>query len=178
LEFNGGAFRTNTGDWILAALKLYNDGLVAETQSNTNHTEAFLYDLTGFLTKQFRLRFEESVIKEKHFLSQVVVSSAAFSRIADPRMAAFAEYLTRMFRFSSPSEMTGIHFGPDPATLEGKSFGMRLERKSGTPFSEAAYFSEAPTATDTHIEILQKLEEILNERPLCHPPAVPDRASG
>jgi hypothetical protein len=161
LQFSGGTFRTDPGEWIIIRLEIYNDGIVAETRSNTKYTDAFLNDLMVFLTKSFRLRFEGSMVRESNYLSQVVVSSADFVKLADPKMDSYAKYLTSKFRYSGTSTVTGMHFGPDPATTGGKSYGLRLERKAATPFSENAYFSEAPLTTDTHIEALEKLEEIL-----------------
>ena len=153
LEFAGGSFRNRDGDWIVTSFTIFNDGLVAETRSRTDDTDAFISDLLGFVTRQFRLKFEESMVQEKTYLSQIIVSSERVWRSPDPKLTAFSDYLSSMFRFSAPVQTTGMHFGPDPAVTRGRSFAFRLERKTQTPFGKNLYFSEAPLTTDKHLGV-------------------------
>jgi hypothetical protein len=160
-EFEGGTFQTEDSQWIVVNGSVYNDGLVATTQANTALTDAFLLDLLTFISRQFRLRFEPSMLREKRYLSQLVVSSERLLLPADDKAAAFSLYLSGIFNLQVPIEPIGIHFGPDPAAVGGKSFALRLERKVSTPFSQNTYFSEAPLSTQQHFEVLKKFEEIM-----------------
>jgi hypothetical protein len=161
LQFSGGTFRIDDGQWILVALAVYSDGLVAETRCNTNQTDAFVSDVLMFASRQFRLRFEPSMVREKTYLSQVIVSSDKVLRTVDPKLAAFSAYLSTMLKFSAQIQTTGVHFGPDPSAVGGKSFALRLERKANTPFDKNLYFSEAPLSTDQHLEALKAFEEMV-----------------
>jgi len=161
LEFSGGTFQTEDGEWILVAFTMYADGLTAETRANTRHTDAFLSDLLAYVTKQFRLRFEPSMVTAKRYLSEVVISSERIFRVVDPKLIAFGEYVSRALDFPAPVQPVGFHIGPDPAASEGKSWALRLERKTTTAFDQNLFFSQAPAMTDTHLEVLSKYEEML-----------------
>ena len=161
LEFRGGAFEIDDSQAVLVGLTVFADGLVAETGSHTNHTEDFLVDLLAFATREFRLRFDPSMVREKHYQSQLVISSSRVLQVVDPIVAAYCRYLSDVMNAPTPVQQIGLHFGPDPAGLAGKSIGLRLERKMGVAFDRNWYFSEAPLQTDQHLEALRVFEEMV-----------------
>ncbi len=151
------------GDYpIVVNLTFYNDGVIADSGSSTNHTDAFLEDMYAKFSELFKMPPPESIIRKRVYLSQLYVSTDRSLEIINPKIKLISQYLSETVEEGNELfELGGISFWPDQISKVPPA-PFRFERKIGAPFSENRYYSVAPLSTDKHLELLDKLESILS----------------
>lgn len=165
IKFVGGTFQKDSQHCIAVDLIIFNWGLVAETRSSTEDSDAFLHDFLNWASTEFNMTPYQEVIRAKNYLSELWVQTEKSLNSLNPKLANFIKRLESLieghdhhsFRF----ETTGIILGPDftGATRPGN---FRFERLIDVPFSENRYYSVAPLQTDIHFEFLEEFESILS----------------
>jgi len=164
LVFEAGSFVNSANTAIGANLKTFSDGIVAETQSNTDDTLEFMRQLgQAILEDGFALPSEG--MEQLGFVSQLRVESETPLLPINPKLASLARFLeihlssldgkTRAF------EVGGIQLLTEDASKPKAPIPFRFERKYGVPFSQNEYFTQAPLQTNEHLELLEELEKIL-----------------
>lgn len=159
IRFGDGAFKVDGGAIAIRELSVYGDGIVVETYSSTKASDAFIADLLSFATGQFRLKFDDGMLRNKIYVSNVVVSTDIDLDSINEKLARFAALLSKelgvSFRVGSLRLLT------EPKN--GRTAQFIFERRAGTNFDDNRYFAEAPLPTDTHLEMLDEFEKIWSE---------------
>jgi hypothetical protein len=164
LAFSRGTFIDNAQIPISVELKVYSDSILADTQSSTDDSDAFINDLLNWATAEFGLLPYSEILKSHLYLSELWVQTNKSLNSINPQLEAFASrfsalvsnYSGRPISFAT----TGITFWND--RTKTNPFGpFRFERSETAPFEENRYYSAAPIPTATHLELLQDLESIL-----------------
>ncbi|MEW6127987.1 MAG: hypothetical protein AB1757_13185 [Acidobacteriota bacterium] len=167
-RFVGGTYKNTQGANILINFTSFDDGMVAETRSSTQDSEAFLEEISQWIG-EFGLVFRPEMVRRKGYVSELIVKSEYRLNALNPKLEKFAARLSKLTsgeRLSSlPSESftfetSGLVFTADGLGLKPSPF--RFERENDTLFSENKYYSQAPLQTDTHLELLNELEQILS----------------
>jgi len=157
LSFSRGSFQVKEEIFVNVELKIYTDGLVANTWSSTRDAEAFLTDMLKSASEEFSLVYKPEVIRRKMYLSELHVSSILNLINVNPKLGEFSEKVSQLSHHEF--EFAGLSFWPrqsfPPATISAFSF----ERKINTDRDEYKYFSRAPFHTDEHFHLLEELEQ-------------------
>ena len=103
----------------------------------------------------------QSIMKEKLYISQVFVSTDKSLEFLNPKLKQISKYLNQYFGKDKNFQAGGISFWPDQKDRK-KPTPLTFERTLDVPFSENRYYSTAPLPTDKHLELLDKLEDILS----------------
>jgi len=161
LYFAGGNFQVREEIFISVELRVYTDGLVADTRSSTEDTDLFLSDVLQSVGKEFSLPYKPEIIRKKLYVSEVTVKTDKKLAMLNPKLAKFSESVSAATGAKSPVELASIGFWPD--ILPNPSAAIfRFERKWGAEFPENRYYSRAPLQTEKHREMLDQLEEAIS----------------
>jgi len=141
-------------------LKIYHDGMVANSQSSTKYTDAFLEDTLTSLSVEFGMRYGSEMIKRKLYVSELNVKSNKSLRGINPELEHFAEGIRQLLpaKQSVEFEFGGVSFWPRQTLPPTPMVAFHIERKANTDQSEQKYFSRAPLQTDDHIVLLNEFE--------------------
>lgn len=160
LKFEKGEFVDSKGIPVRINLSIYDDGLVVDSGSSTDHADAFLKDMLTKFDETFKLVKYNEVIKQKKYFSELYVATNKSLELLNPQLKIISEYLSNNVEENKIFETGGISFFPDQTNkINPASF--RFERALNVPFSEKRYYSTAPLQTHKHLELLDKLEKIL-----------------
>ena len=146
---------------ITVELRVYNDGIVGDTRSSTDDTDAFLSDVVESFAQRFSSPYTPAIIRKKLYVSELNVRTAKKLMPLNPKLAKFAEKLSAVLPAKLPAELSGIVFWPDVLPKPDQSI-FRFERKWGVEFSDNRYFSTASLQTDKHLILLEELELALS----------------
>ena len=166
IKFQSGTFMRETQPDIMVDLTVYNDGLLADTRSSTDDSDAFLHDLLTHLTDEFDFTPYHEIIRYQSYVSELFVQTTKHLNSLNSKLEKFAKLLTSMIKGHSHHpiafETVSITFWTDQTiTLPPGPF--RFERIIEIPFAENRYYSAAPLQTNAHLEILDEFENILSE---------------
>ena len=158
-QFGSGSMKLPEGLQIeVAAFTIFKDGLVADTRHATTASDVFLNDVLLFLAEKHGLIYDSSMIREKNYVSEVVVSAEVNLSETCERMARFTKLLSTTLGESFAA--TSIRFGTSPTGAKG-GISFTFEYRAGLPFDHKRYFSQAPCATDQHLKLLEEFGAIL-----------------
>lgn len=164
--FAQGEFQVSEEIFKSVDLAIYNDGLVATTQSDTSDSEMFLGNFLDLACEEFSLTFDPSMIRRKMYFSEMSVQmSGSLGRI-NPKLDEFANKISAAIGLQGEAgfQVTGIGFSADQAALPASKMlfsGFAFERRVGAPFSENRFYTKAPLPTSKHLELLDELERLL-----------------
>ncbi len=163
IKFLGGTFLKN-GLEIVVELTIFSDGLIADTRSSTDDSDAFLDDLLTWQAERFGNVLYHDVLRSKLYLSELWVRSGAPLDSINPKLKAFSERLTLLISSYSDTPInyktSSIGFSTQPG-LATPPAPFKLERALDAPFKQNRYYAVAPLPTGTHLELLDELESIL-----------------
>jgi hypothetical protein len=142
--------------------------MVAETWSSTEDGVAFLGDVLHSATLRYGLVHPPDLIRQKQYISELVVSLEHSLDKLNPKIVRFCETLNQIFsrHHLPPFEMTGVLFAPDVTGTNYKPPGLFIERKTGVPFAANRFWSKAPFTTKDHLLALEELDKMLDDGPL------------
>jgi hypothetical protein len=161
-----GEFQVSEEIFKSVDLGIYNDGLVATTQSTTDDAERFLGNLLDLANKEFSLAFEPPMIRRKMYLSEITVQTSVSLARINPKLQEFANKISSAVGLQGDLgfQVTGIDFATDQIALPLSKMlysGFIFERKLGATFSENRFYAKAPLPTTKHLELLADLEKLL-----------------
>jgi len=160
--FKDGEFTANGEYPISINFTIFSDGMLADTSSNTELSESFLRDLYDTLSETFQIPDYNMVVRKKLYLSQVYVSTDKSLGSLNASLDFIPQYLSNTVEGGGKDfQVGGISFWPDQIDKFNPT-PFTFERTANTPFSENRYYSAAPLQTDQHLELIDKLEEILS----------------
>lgn len=161
LEFVNGVFSFEEQNITITALKLFTDGLIAETKHTTDASDAILRDALKFAVDSFGWRFDENQVRRKSYYSELVVDGKLNFGVVSNKLQRIAKLLSDRSP-KNPFTISGVRFGVDP-TIDGgdKIPQFLIERRAGFSFTEDRYYSQAPNTTKRHFELLTEIEKEL-----------------
>jgi hypothetical protein len=161
VRFEDGEFIIGENIPITANLLIYNDGMIADTSSSTTHSDSFLEDIYNRFSEIFRMPRYESIIRKKVYVSQLFISTDKSLELINPKLKEISKYLSETVEQGNMVfQVGGISFWPDQVN-KVNPVPFSFERTTNVPFSENRYYSAAPLPTDKHLELLDKVENIL-----------------
>ncbi len=162
IEFRHGLFE----DSAIETFEFYNDGIIVTSRSDTDFIDAFIDDLVAWQTKD-----HGQVIIETHTVRQMYASSLLVETdrsVFQPleSYAEIARLIEDSLRESSGLDVAFQNYGFELAADQTqistmKPIYFRLERKEGIEFSRDQFYSAAPLKTKQHLEILERLEQLM-----------------
>jgi len=165
LEFSSGTFLKGASADLRVGLTIYNNGLVADSLSSTDNSEAFLQDIAQWAEKKHNFHIDPALITRKSYVSQIEVQFAGELQLVNPKLNFLpAQLYSLVVPFDGkPMEYRfgGISAWTENVEKERTLNAFRLERKWNTPFEENIYFSAAPMPTQQHVAILGDIEAAL-----------------
>ena len=151
-EFMDGKFVNPADTPINVRLRIYNDGLVSETQSSTDDSEAFLADALTAAVRELGLTFTGSMVHRRMYASELNLTC---DKRLDAVNAGMREFLNAVSEACGMKcEPTSLAFGGEPPSQPA----FRFERRAGMPFSQNKYWSIATVSTSVHLALLERLE--------------------
>jgi hypothetical protein len=163
LEFLGGSFDYQDQKIILTALKIFSDGIIAETKHTTDASDAVIDDALNLAVQGYGWMFNPSMIKRKAYYSELVVDGGFDISSVSNKLERISGMLSDQTP-KNPFRVAGLRFGVD-ATIDGGANIPQfvIERRAGISFASDRYFSQAPMTTDKHLQFLTEVEKILTK---------------
>ena len=165
LEFNSGTFLKGPNEDLRVGLTIYSDGVVGDSLSSTDNSEAFLEDMAQWAAKDHGLLFDGNSIVRKAHLSQLEVKFDTRLSFINPKLNFLP---SRLYSQVVPFDGNATQYGfggfavwPENMHKDTTLHVFRLEPKWNTTFAENIYFSSAPVRTQEHVAILQEIEATL-----------------
>jgi hypothetical protein len=160
LTFSRGQFQVRDEIFVDVELKLFSDGLVANTQSSTRDTETFLEDVMKTAIKEFSLAFRPDTIRFKLYASEIYVRSVKQLVGINPRLLEFSSQIASLIPGNEhlSYEFAGLKFWPTHPMPNVSIAPFEFERKLNSLPKENKYYSRAPLHTDHHITMLGEFE--------------------
>jgi hypothetical protein len=162
LAFLDGQFQAKEEIFLSVDLRVYTDGLIADTRSSTRDTDAFLKDVLDSATREFTLSHGSDVTRRTLYASELIVRCMRSLNGLNPKLMDFCEKISALAHVQnkSPFETFGINFWNAIPTPNGAQH-FRFERKLNVPGSENRYYSLAPLQTEDHLALLNEFETLL-----------------
>jgi hypothetical protein len=158
-------------DRAIGRLALYDTGLLVDTGSSTDDSEAILRDALTWASETFGLAFRAEWFNRRVYLSELIVKCEKPLTALNPALATLAAKLSKrvseIMDLTLPYEVTALSFGFDPFLTKNAMAGFRIDRLADVRFSENRYYAVANLPTEEHIEYLKEFEAALA------PPALP-----
>jgi hypothetical protein len=167
LVFLGGKFKSGHEEdgkerYIIVGLTVYNDGLVANTESSTNDSDKFLDEALHSAAKEFGL--VHPVTRKKLYFSEMDVQLDRPISLVNPKLEQLASRISELRKeLPVTFEFSGVTFLPEPSA-QATTSGFSIERKVNTEWSENRYYTRAPLQTDAHLQILEEFETLLAQQ--------------
>lgn len=163
LIFENGEFENAQGELINVKLSIFDYGIIVDSGSSTQDTDAFLEILLSKTQDIFKLPNYEDVLKTKRYLSQLYINTDISLDIINPKLKKISYYLSKNVEGYGDVDYQfgGIAFWPDQ-TKPLNPLPFSIERVVGEPFSENSYLSTSSLQTEQHLELLKELERILS----------------
>ena len=164
-KFSRGVFVKDDQTQLGVELSIYNDGLVADTRSSTDDSDAFIDDLLTYLSETFNITPYEQILSRRIYFNELWVKCDKKLHILNPKLKKFEKEIGELSHSDDSNkrefETAGLIFSVDP-TIPAAPGAFRFERAANTPFTENRYFTAAPLTTKNHIELLEKFEKLLS----------------
>jgi|SRR5271157_3826698 len=163
-ESKGVEFHEGHWDGInVPKLVIYNNGILVDTQSDTDISERIFMEALGWAKDEFGITFTPDMVYRKRYLSDLVFSTPA------PILDGFAPVNKLRTNLSNVMEAilderlnyAGIRLDVDferfqrPAPIAP----LTIQRRNDYAFSDNTYFSEAPLPTELHVDLLEQFEK-------------------
>jgi hypothetical protein len=151
LSFVDGAF-----SGLGVSLEIYADGLIANTRSSTDVSDAFLDDLLTWTRETFKFRYDPLLVKTKAYESQISFTSDLALGKKLVQLSQFAKILEEsgLGKVPTKQDIVAIMFRDEVSPRHSFTF----ERRDNTPFSENKYFSRAAFSTKKHLQLIEEFE--------------------
>lgn len=161
LEFSHGAFL----DFAIGKLGVYNDGVVVRSQTHSKQLDDFLAVFIDWSKETFGLVFTAASNAGPFYSSTLVVHSEKDLMSPLKKLLklekSLADKLARRSNVQTSWSLTGYVIGIEQGWREGFTPApFRLERRAASDVNAGHYLSEAPLATEDHVELLREIEAL------------------
>lgn len=154
----------------ISELGIYNDGIIVNSASSSNLLDEFIDDLFGWSREEFGLIPAIGSTDEKTYESNLAVKSDHdLSKVLTPNPAAVAAVNKAYGSDRYPAvelAYSGFVFSVDDTTFPGikKPIKFIVDRRVGVPVDQNIFYSQAPLATDDHLDVLRTFERVASSR--------------
>jgi len=149
-------------DVAIGRLAVFDTGVLVDTGSSTDDSEAILKDALTWASETFQLESRSDWFNRKVYLSELIIKRERPLTAVNPAFDALTKKLTKrvgeIMDLSLPYEVTAVSFGFDPFLTKNVMAGFRVERLTDVRFSENRYYTSANLPTKEHIEFLNEFE--------------------
>jgi hypothetical protein len=151
-EFKHGRFLATNRTIVVDALTVFNNGVVADTQSSTDDCDVFLGDLFEWATASIP---GAALIGPRFYVSQLEMwmeaQLEAYAPIGDKISSLLNGYGISSPRYS----VSTIHMSFDQTGKALPQPGVFIiDRRLNVPHDENVWFSQAPLKTVDHVDVL------------------------
>lgn len=163
--FESGVFPWRGQALAIAEFGVFDDGVMI-SMYHTDDCKRFLGDITGWLEDEHEFR-KSPFGPEIFYRSELVIRFAKSLDGVFSSFDAISNAISQGFREQFPQsafpEVIRLDFGVDPArghTPRPSAF--TIERRIRIPFNENCYASGAAMETDSHLRVLQEIEDSIS----------------
>ncbi len=159
-------------DIQISELGIYNDGLIIASRSDTKYLDAFIDDLFSWAKKELGVSQSVLAKPEKYYESTIIIKSTQDLAKKVSAVADVENIFNKAF-FSSEVPERNIKYGLSGAVYDcdafeykgkRKPFRFLIERRTGFPYKDNIFFSQAPLPTSDHMKVLKEIEELMQRR--------------
>lgn len=148
---------------LIAKFSIFEDGLVCETQVNTDVADAFIDDAIKWAREEAGYQISSSSTSRAYISRINVQSPVALDKVVDG-FEVFGSGLAAAVRSYGrhnppPYVPAALHFHVENGKDGSPPF--LFERTLNQPYSTGRYYSSAPLRTDDHLHLLGELEKAL-----------------
>lgn len=160
IEFAVGKFK----ELSIKRFSIFPKATVVETRSSTDDSKKILHEILTWASSKFHANYKSGMIKKWLYVSSLTFKSdillmdtigGALSNLSGNVSSAIEEAIGENLEYR-PAAINLTH---DLLVRKYPLAPFTIQRRAETPFSENKYFSEAPLPTNSHIAILEKLEQ-------------------
>jgi hypothetical protein len=157
-KFKSGQEHDGKERYISVNLSVYNDGLIASTESSTNDSDKFLDEGIDSVVKEFGL--VRPAIRKLYFSEMDIRLDQSISSL-NPKLVQLANRISELRKEQPVAfQFSGVTFLAEPSA-QATTSGILIERKLNTAWEENIYYTRAPLPTDAHLQILEEFEGLL-----------------
>lgn len=168
LDTQNRGFTFELGKWNdigVAKVVLFDWGIVVETNTSTDASEAVLQDMLKWGAETFGLSNRPSLITGRNYVSELVFSSEMSIPAICPKLRTLGDKITNLVEgylgSSLPFESVGVTLAFDSTQSKQLFTPFQILRLAETPFSQKKYYSGAPLKTSDHIQVIKDFEMAL-----------------
>ncbi len=160
-KYENGAFKGKNGVVQIVSMTTHDDGVVIDARSSTDDADLFMEDLMAWANKEYGLPSLSELPAKRLHVSELNVAFENAPKIFNQKLAPFLDDVSSAINDKSKgkAEFVGFQLGADQ-TLSVNPAMFRIEREANTLSGENRYYSFAPTKTDVHLKLLEKLEKV------------------
>ncbi len=150
------------GQIAIDKLTLYSNGLVVDTRSSTEDSEAVCVD---FLDEARKRLAATIVVSRRQFVNQFSFRSGMKLARMNPVLAKITETIIKELgtdlRQDFIVEPNSVKVSVDLTQVRVSPGLFAIERREDIPYSENTYFSSAPLRTKLHMQLVEEFERSL-----------------
>jgi hypothetical protein len=165
-EDKGVAFEMGyTGGTTIDKITVWNNGIGIDLRSSTTEGKNILDEALTWLSHEAKLSYQPGMVKRWGHLSQITFFSDVDFDGIHPAFLKLGSRITSSVKKEQGVEadfrLSGLTMNFDRTLRQSPIAYFSVQRRADTPFDQGKFFSEAPLPTETHLEILQQLEQDL-----------------
>lgn len=167
-------FAGKWGKIVVDRLVFYNDGVLLETKAGTDESKRISLEILDWSREKLGTTFKPEIIREWAYVNNLTFRSNVPLLVTGPleRLTkGINEEIAKFLLQPTIYEPTGINLAHDQLLRKHGRASFTIQRRSGVPFTDNKYYSEAPLPTAAHLALLEQYEkdvaEMLNPRLLA-----------
>jgi hypothetical protein len=165
VNFGGGQFTDGDNSYAVPQIMIAANGLMVTAQ-NTEVSGKIMDHLAGLLDSDLDFRLKDADVKRFYVSALVVKFERNFEDYIAP-LRAIREIVQSAMGRADGVAVKRLSLGPSGDagpfvtidSIEVSDF--IIERRAGSPFSDNRYFTIAPVTTESHLEMLQRIEDAI-----------------
>lgn len=166
LRFQHGKFVQDSRPVLIKSLEIYNNWVIATTESSTQDSDAFLSDMLAWLSGTDFTVVTYSYVA--YFSQLEVMLEASFGSAVSFLSSSMTKLGTLLSAYNNIGsidiKMSGFSLNYDTTKRPDANWGgFTIERRTGHSYDENVYFTQAPLQTNDHIALLTEIENALKE---------------
>jgi hypothetical protein len=153
------------GDVGISKVTMFDWGVVVETNTSTDASEAILQDMLDWGAETFGMSNRPNLVTRRNYVSELVFFSDMSLAVVSPILRSLGDKIAGIFNgyhvSNLPFETAGFSLAFDSTQTRQIFTPFQLNRLPDTPFSESKYYSGAPLKTSDHIQVIKDFEAAL-----------------
>jgi hypothetical protein len=146
---------------VIERLQVFNNGLMAEINGDTDECDAFLHDFVDWLKADIGVDIIQEPSSPRFYYSNVEVTCSFSLGEKLPQLARIGQEITKKLHEYGQTAVSDVELVSLGYGRAGEAPTFRFERKEGVPEERRIYLCAAPLRTKDHLPLLKELESIL-----------------